>query len=101
MQYLQALDRLASSPSAIPNALHPVLKIANSLKAALDSWREAEEGNDERVEENVADVFMNRDNRVHGAVSPNAQESAFCDVSLGLPDFQSFDFSCVEWNVEP
>ena len=98
MQYLQALDRLVSSPSATPNALHPVLSIANSLKAALDEWREAEGGNDERVEENVADVFMNRDN---GDVSPNAQESAFSDFSLGLPDFPNFGFSCVEWNIEP
>ncbi len=101
MQYLQALDRLVSSPSAIPNGPHPISGIANSLKAALDGWREAEEGNDERVEENVADVFMNRDNRVHEAISPNVQESAFCDFGLDVPDFQNFDFSCVEWNVKP
>ena len=96
MQYLQALDRLASSPSANLNALHPVSNIAKSLKVALVGWREAEEGNDERVEENVADVFVNRDNRVHGAVSPNVQKSTFCDFDLDLRDFQSFDFSCVE-----
>ena len=101
MQYLQALDRLVSSQSAIPNAAHPVSNIANSLKAALDGWREAEEGNDGRVEENIADVCINGDNRVHGAVSSNAQESAFYDFGLDLPSLQSFDFSCVEWNVEP
>lgn len=46
-------------------------------------------------------MFMNRDNRVHKAISPNVQESAFCDFSLDVPDFQNFDFSCVEWNVKP
>lgn len=97
MQYLQALNRLVSSPAAISNAPHPGSNTANSLKAALDSWREAEESKDERVEENVADVFVDRDN---GAVRPNAQESAFGDFDLDLPDFQSFDFSCVEWDTE-
>ena len=101
MQYLQALDRLVSIPLAIPNAAHPVSNIASSLKAALDGWREAEEGNDGWIEENVADVCMNRDNRVYGAVSPSAQESAFYDFDLDLPGLQSFDFSCEEWNVEP
>ncbi|MCJ1370526.1 hypothetical protein MMC20_001739 [Loxospora ochrophaea] len=101
MQYRQALERLISIPLATPNAAHPVSNIASSLKAALDGWREAEEGNDGWIEENVAGVCMSRDSRVHGAVSPNAQESAFFDLGLDLPGLQSFDFSCVEWNVEP
>ncbi len=105
MQYLQALDRLVSSSSAIPNAPYLVSNIANSLKAALDGWRETEECNDGRIEENVPDVSMNRDNRVFGAADPNAQESAFddfgLDFGLDYPGFQNFDFSSVEWNAEP
>ena len=71
------------------------------MKAALDGLREAEEENDGRTVENVADVCMNRDNRVYGAVSPNAEESAFNYFDLDLPGLQSFDFSYEEWNVEP
>ena len=98
MQHLQALDRFVSSSSAIPHAPHSVSNIANSLKAALDGWREAGEGNDGGVEKSVANVLINGDYRVDGAVSPNAQESAFCDFGLDLPDFQNFDFTTVEWD---
>ena len=93
MQYLQALNNLVSSPSAFPNAANPISNIATSLKAALDSWREAEEGNDGRAEENVADVGMDRANRIHGALSPNPQECAMYDLGLDFPDLGSFDFS--------
>ena len=95
MHYLQALNSLVSSPSAIPNAAHPISNIATSLKAALDSWREAEEGNDGRAEKSVIDVGMDHDNRIHGPLSPNVQEWAMYDFGLDLPDFGSFDFSCV------
>ena len=100
MQYLQALNRLVSSPSAIPSAAHPVSNIANSLKAALDGWRDAGEGDDALTEENVADVSMDRDNRVHGADNPNTQEWAMYDFGLDFPGLESFDFNGVEWDVE-
>ena len=95
MHYLQALNSLVSSSSAVPNAAHPISNIATSLKAALDSWREAEEGNDGRPEENVADVGMDYDNQIHGPLSLNAQDCAIYDFGLDLPDLGNFDFSCM------
>ena len=100
-QYLQAMDRFVSSLSTVPNAVHPVLNIANSLKAALDGCREAEEGNDGRIVENVADVGMDNNNGVYGALSPNTQDWAGHDFGLDLAGIQSFDFSFVDWNAEP
>lgn len=96
MQYLQALDRLVSSACSFSNAVHPVSVIANSLRVALDGWREAEEGNDRRIEESVADVRMNRDNLVHGAVIPNAQESAFDNLVWIFLVFKTL--TLVAWN---
>ena len=95
MQYLQALNRLVSVPSGAPNAAHPVSNIANSLKAALDGWKEAEDGNDGRVEENTTDVGVDQGIEIYRADSPTAQECGIHDFGLDLPDFGSFDFSCV------
>ena len=95
MHYLQALNNLVSSPSAFPNAAHPISNIATSLKAALDRWGEAEDGNDGQAEDNVADVGMDYDNRMHGFLSPNAQDCAIYDFGLDLPDLTNFDFSCM------
>ena len=98
-QYLQALDRLVTSPLTIPIAAHPVSNIANSLKAALDGWRENEEGKDGRTEEAIADISMYHESRAYGLVSPNAQDCAYNDFGLDLASLQSFDFDGVNWNV--
>ena len=102
INYLQAMGTLAQSSSTISNTNHPVSTIANSLKAALDGWREAELSNNDRIEEDTTDVRTMPDDWVPGAISPNAQEiDTFYDFGVDLPGLQNFDFSCVDWNFEP
>ena len=101
MQCLQALNGFVSSASAIPNTAHPLPSIASNLKTAIDSFGEVEAGNGGESENHRADVGMNRDDGIRSTVDLYDQESAFLEIGSDLPDFQDFDYNCVEWDFDP